>query len=147
MCSILILSKISGGLNTIVDKTRNSYCKYAIKLYDPIKPRSLQVPFRESFDLSEIDGSEDSTLLTESFPSVINFVDYKTVNLLNLDPEIYYFFKHYNSNSISDFHLMLDCCGIIRKDSYYADLIDKDEKLKFVFDESEGKIIAEINMN
>ena len=152
MCSILLLSKISGGLNSIIDSARDSYCKYAIRLYDPIKPRTVQVPFKvnlsDILDLVHaeqfVDSSDEDTdeEIFDAPEMPLTYTDYRTIELLNLDPEIYYFFKHYNSNSVKDFDLMLQVCGITRKTHYSADLLHDDNKIVFKFEDE--KIIAEL---
>lgn len=126
MCSDGILSKITkvaGCINKSLDVFRNIYCKYAISCYNNGNVRIVQVP-----------------MLSDSIDEDDKFVEYETVELMGLDPEIYYFFRHYN-NSEEDFNSMLEYCGLTRKDKYTA-TTDTGEVGEFIFED--GKLMFAI---
>ena len=141
MCTVLALTKFSEGFNFVYSNLISGYCKAAIKLFDTTKQRTIILPFKISLQDLFSDDEELSDVASDMSDD-ISETEYMTVNVLNIDPEIYYFFKFY-TNKISTFEQMIASCKIDYKERYVMDLVDSENQLELIFDEDNNRIYVE----
>jgi hypothetical protein len=130
MCTILLLAKLSGAINSAMETSRNFYYKMSAPFYNIGKRRSVQVL---------VDGCADSD------EDCLLDMEYATMEFAKIDPEMYYFFK-LHMNSLAKFDKMLQSCCTVRRETYSA-ILSTGELCEFVLDAENDLIYLKVPTN
>lgn len=106
-------------ISAINDYVMKRYCKTAISFYDPDKSRILEIPIEDSLS-NVLNGSDsdDEFEMMDCIPDMVT-TEYRLFILDSVDPEIYYFFKYFDSQSTQIFTDIIKYWGLKLKDEYY----------------------------
>ncbi len=111
-------------ISAISDYIVRRYCKTAIAFYDPRKPRLLEIPIEDSLS-NVLNGSDsdDAFDMMDCIPDMVT-TEYRLFTLNSVDPEVYYFFKHFDSQSTQVFADTVKYWGFELRNTYFMSDMD-----------------------
>lgn len=119
-----IFIRTSPYISAISDYIRKRYCKTAIGFYDPYKIRTLEIPIEDSLtNILNGSDSEDDFEFADELCDMMS-TEYKLVTLQSIDPEVYYFFKFFDSQSTEVFKETVEYWGLELRKKYYLCIND-----------------------
>lgn len=96
------------------------YCKAAKTFYNRSKPRTLQLPIIASEYFDDEDDDEDDI-----------FIRYQEFTVFGLAPELYYFFRYYNSDNTKDLLALIRYWNIPLRGVYSVYDVESGQTMRF----------------